>query len=234
MRWIEIRKEGAVGVMTMNYEGQNRFSMEFCKDLLEAMDTVENDTSIKSLVVTGGEEKYWSTGLHLDYLSRVEPKEANEFIRLFNNVLLKRWCVFPRPTVAAINGHVFAAGAVMACHLDYRFMREDRGWACFPEVDINIPFLPGMLAIIREVLTPQAMRDMLLTGKRYTGPEAKKIGFVDEIYSKEELLPKSIEWAEFLATKNIPAYAEIKRRMRAGVVKIIEEEDPKFFSSVSK
>lgn len=234
MRWIEINKEGVVGIMTMNYEGQNRFSMEFCRDLLEAMDVVEKDTSIKSLVVTGGEEKYWSTGLHLDYLSKVEPKEANEFIRMFNNVLLKRWSLFPRPTVAAINGHVFAAGAIMACHMDYRFMREDRGWACFPEVDINIPFLPGMLAIIREVLTPQAMRDMLLTGKRYTGPEAKKIGFIDEVYSKDDLIKKSIEWAQFLATKNIAAYAEIKRRMRSRVIKIIDEEDPKFFSTPNK
>ena len=87
-----------------------------------------------------------------------------------------------------------------------------------------------MVAILKEVLPPAAMRDMMLTGKKYSGPEAKALGYVDEVYDKDELLPKCIEHASFLATKNIAAYAEIKRRMRARVTRIIEEEDMKMFS----
>ena len=227
MRWIELEKEGPVGVLTMNYEGQNRFSTEFCDDIMSAMDAVESDGAIRSVVVAGGEEKYWSTGLHLDYLGQAGAEEVKKFIALLNN-MLKRWCVYPKPVVAAINGHAFAAGAIMAAHMDYRFMREDRGWVCLPEVDINIPFLPGMIAILRAVLTPSALRHMTLTGKRFNAQEAQNLGFIDDVFSKEDLLPKAIEWATFLATKNAAAYAEIKRRMRAEVVRIIETEDPKY------
>jgi len=227
MQWIELKKEGAVGVLTMNYEGQNRFSTDFCEDLLAAMDAVESDGSIRSLVVVGGDEKYWSTGLHLDYLGRIGAEEVKKFISLFNG-MLKRWCVYPKPVVAAINGHAFAAGAILAAHLDYRFMREDRGWVCLPEVDINIPFLPGMIAILRATLAPSALRHMALTGKRFNAAEAQNLGFIDGVFSKEELLPKAVEWAAFLATKNPAAYAEIKRRMRAEVVHIMEQEDPKY------
>lgn len=227
MQWIDLKKEGPVGVLSMNYEGENRLSTEFCEDLMGAMDVVEADGAIRSIVLVGGEEKYWSTGLHLEYLGKIGVDEVKKFIALLNN-MLKRWCVYPKPVVAAINGHAFAAGAILAAHMDYRFMRGDRGWVCLPEVDINIPFLPGMIAILRSVLSPSALRHMALTGKRFNAQEAQNLGFIDGVFSKEELLPKAIEWASFLATKNIAAYAEIKRRMRAEVVRIIEQEDPKY------
>ena len=59
-----------------------------------------------------------------------------------------RLLVFPAYTVAAINGHAFAGGALISCAFDYRVMREDRGYFCFPEVDIRIPFTAGMAALI--------------------------------------------------------------------------------------
>ncbi len=227
MEWIELRREGPVGVMVMSYEEQNYFDRPFVTEILEALDEVENDGEIKALVVTGGVEKYFSTGLHLQFMAGLKPNDLIDYIKFFNG-MLGRWCAFPKPVVAAINGHAIAAGAILVAHMDFRYMRKDRGWVSVPEVDINIPFLPGMIAIFREVLAPAAWREMALTGKRYTGPEAKALGFIDEVYEKDELLPKCIEHAQFLATKNPAAYAEIKRRMRARVIKIIEEEDPKY------
>jgi enoyl-CoA hydratase/carnithine racemase len=87
-----------------------------------------------------------------------------------------------------------------------------------------------MIAIFQEILAPAAFREMALTGKRYTGPEAKALGFIDEVYEKDELVPKSIEFAKFLTTKNLSAYAEIKRRIRAETIRIIKEEDPKYIT----
>jgi len=233
MRWINIKKEGSVGLMTMDYEEENHFDRPFVTELYEALDEIEADDEIKSIVVTGGTEKYWCTGLYLQYMMKLDPKDLVEYIRFFNN-MLGRWCVFPKPVVAAINGHAFAAGAILAAHTDFRFMREDRGWVCVPEVDINIPFLPGMISIFEQCLAPGAWREMALTGKRYTAPEAKALGFIDEVYEKDELVPKSIEYAGFLATKNLAAYAEIKRRMRAETYRKIVEEDPKYLGGGTK
>jgi enoyl-CoA hydratase/carnithine racemase len=61
----------------------------------------------------------------------------------------------PLPTVASFNGHAFGAAAMLATAHDYRVMRDDRGYFCFPEVDINIPFTPGIAALIQAKLSPR-------------------------------------------------------------------------------
>ncbi len=228
MQWIELTREGPVGVLTMNYEAENRFDRNFVGDLMEAFDTVEADDEIKAVVMTGGAEKFFSTGLHLQFMAGLAPEDLVEFIRYFNG-MLARTCVFPKPLVAAINGHAIAAGAIWAAHMDFRYMRADRGWVSLPEVDINIPFLPGMIAIFREVMAPGPWRELALTGKKFSAPQAKELGYIDEVYEKDEVLPKSIEQAAMLAGKNLAAYAEIKRRMKGHVARIIEEEDPKYY-----
>lgn len=66
------------------------------------------------------------------------------------NRIFKRILLYPMPVIAAINGHAFGDGAIMACASDLRYIRADKGFFCFPEVDISIPFLPGMQAIIKK------------------------------------------------------------------------------------
>ena len=100
---------------------------------------------------------------------------------------------FPVPTVAAMNGHAFAAGAMLALAHDYRVMRGDRGFFCLPEVDIKIPLAPGMNALIKCRLSPTVFRDTILTGRRIGGMEAKELAIVDEAVPLDQVLPKAKE-----------------------------------------
>lgn len=93
--------------------------------------------------------------------------------------LLARFLTLPIPTAAAVVGHAFGAGAMLAVAHDFRVMRNDRGYFCFPEVDIQIPFTPGMAALIQAKLTPQSAVASMTTGRRFGGPEAKDHGIVD-------------------------------------------------------
>ena len=81
--------------------------------------------------------------------------------------LLARVLTLPLVTVAACQGHVFAAGAMLALAQDARVLRVDRGWFCLPEVDIAIPFTPGMAALIQSRLSPQIAHTAMTTGRRY-------------------------------------------------------------------
>lgn len=227
---LETRVEERVGVMTMNYKGENRFNPGFLDEMMETLDAVEGDDAIGALVVTGGDPKFFSNGLDLEHImARIAEPEAIVAYLGQVNAMFKRWTLFPKPTVAALNGHTFAAGLFMAAHMDFRFMRADRGWVCLPEVDINIPLLPGMIAICQAVMPPKGFRKLYYTGKRFTGPEAVDLGFVEAVYPLDDLLPESVSFAAELAKKRTRTYAEMKRRIRADVAHLLDEVDPKVF-----
>ena len=80
--------------------------------------------------------------------------------------LFARLLAFPAYTVAALNGHTFAAGAMLALACDDRVMRTDRGYFCLPEADIGLPFTDGMAALILARLDHVAAREAMLTGRR--------------------------------------------------------------------
>jgi Delta3-Delta2-enoyl-CoA isomerase len=226
MSYMNLTTEGAVGVLTMNH-GENRFHPDFLTEMMAHLDEVEADDMMGALVVTGGDPKFFSNGLDLAWvMAHVGDLAAVQAYMAQVNAMFHRWCLYPRPVVAALNGHTFAAGLFMAAHMDFRFMREDRGWCCMPEVDINIPLLPGMIAICQAVMTPQGFHRMYYSGERIPGPQAMELGFVDAVFPEDELLTESVLFASKLAHKKRATYAEMKRRIRADVADTLLNVDP--------
>jgi enoyl-CoA hydratase/carnithine racemase len=220
MSIMDLKKQGDVFILSMQ-SGENRFNRTFIDALNEALDTVENSAGPAALVTIGGEDKFYSNGLDLAWLSGDGQGEAPEFIKAVLK-LLGRVMAFPVPTAAAINGHAFAAGAMLALAHDFRVMRADRGFFCLPEVDINIPFAPGMTALIKSRLTPNVFRTLLLTGARIGGIEAKELGIVDEAIPGDQVLPRATACVAPLAGKDRNTFRAIKRGMYADALALLE------------
>lgn len=189
---------------------ENRFSPEWLTSVNETLDQVVAAPAPLVLTATG---KFYSNGLDLDWLGqnadRFEPYVAEV------QALLARLLVLPVPTATAINGHAFGAGAMLAMAFDRRIMREDRGFFCFPEVDIQIPFTPGMAALIQAKLTPRAANDSMTTGRRFPGPDALAAGIVDGTAPEAELLAQAIACVAPLAGKSADTLGKIKSTMYA-------------------
>jgi enoyl-CoA hydratase/carnithine racemase len=130
---------------------------------------------------------------------------------------------FPAPTVAAIPGHAFAAGAMFALAHDFRVMRVDRGFFCLPEVDIDIPFTPGMAALIQGKLTPATAVEAMTTGRRFGGADARVAGLVDEAVPETEVLSTALARVRPLAGKNPQTLAAIKTQMYTGQLAALRE-----------
>ncbi len=189
---------------------------------------MEAETDARALVVTSSHEKIFSNGIDLEWLVPViqagKTAEAQDFFRqmmaLFRTILL-----YPMPTIAAISGHAFAGGAILCCAFDFRFMRSDRGFFCFPEVDLGIPFLPGMISIITRAMPSQAFEELQYTGRRLTAEECVARGFVSEACPREELVGRAGGFASGLG-KRREVVREMKRRTHRGIIRVLEEEDP--------
>jgi enoyl-CoA hydratase/carnithine racemase len=122
------------------------------------------------------------------------------------------------PTVAAINGHAFAAGAMLALSVDLAVMRGDRGYFCLPEADLGIPFTPGMNALLTARLSPHVAHRAMVTAHRYTGPEALESGIIAELATEEEVVDRAVSLAAALAGKPRQGLGAIKRGIYASAI----------------
>jgi enoyl-CoA hydratase/carnithine racemase len=115
--------------------------------------------------------------------------------------------------VAAVNGHAFAGGAMLATAHDHVVMREDRGYWCLPEVDLGLPLTPAMYATVAAHLPPATLADAALTGRRYSGPDALAAGIAHELAGEDAVLDRALALAAALAGKDRKVIAEHKRLM---------------------
>lgn len=217
---FEAGVEGDVHVIAMR-EGENRFNPDSLAALEEILDRIEAVDGDAAAVITG-EGKFFSNGLDLDWMGGAPEGGAQEVIERTQR-LLSRLLVFPRPLIAAINGHCFAAGAMAALACDGRVMRADRGFFCLPEVDIGMTFTPGMSALVGARLSPQTAHEAMLTGRRYGGEQALEAGIVDAVANEDAVVATAVERAAGLAAKNPETVGGIKQRLYSGVVERLHE-----------
>jgi enoyl-CoA hydratase/carnithine racemase len=206
---IETERDGDVFVLRMA-AGENRFNPEMLAAFEGALNEVEGAEGPAAAVLVG-EGKFFSNGLDLDWMGQ-NPDRIGEVVNGLQG-LYARLLGFPGTIVAAVNGHAFAGGGMLALACDQRVMREDRGFFCLPEVDIHIPFSEGMAALVQAKLTATVAHEVMLTGRRYGGADAREAGIVDATRPEAEVLPAAVERAAELAGKDPAIVGAIKRTM---------------------
>ena len=200
--------------------GENRFNPGFLADLGRALDEAEGSAEPTALVLTG-EGKFFSNGLDLAWMTGDGRDRAGEVVtgmlRIFARVLGS-----PLASVAALNGHAFAGGAMLALACDFRVMRAERGFFCIPEIDLGLPLHPGMASIIQARLSKRTAHEAIVTGRRYSGTEAREAGIADHALPEVDVLQKAIALAAPLAGKNRAVMQAHKRLMYAETLRLLE------------
>ncbi|MEU5951090.1 enoyl-CoA hydratase-related protein [Streptomyces sp. NPDC047525] len=203
-------------------DGENRFHPDWLTAVDAALDEVEKAEGPRALV-TAATGKFFSNGLDLEWLI-AHADQRNDYVRRVHG-LFARMLSLPVVTVAALQGHTFAAGAMLSLAHDFRVMRADRGYWCLPEVDINIPFTPGMSALIQARLTPQTAHEAMTTGRRYGGHDALAAAVVDWAVDEEAVRRTAVEIARSQVSKAGPTLGTIKTRMYAPALAALRDKD---------
>jgi enoyl-CoA hydratase/carnithine racemase len=232
MSLIDYTLDESVAIITMN-NGENRFNPDFLDAFLDVLDKVENETEAKTVIVTSAHEKIFTNGLDLEWLVPViqkgDDKIAKDFFFKLNK-LFKRVVNYPMITIAAISGHSFAGGAIFTGAFDFRFMRSDRGFFCIPEVDLGIPFLPGMLALLGKAIPEYKFNEMQYTGMRLTAKDCEEHHIVLKALHIDDLMKETLEFAKGL-NKNRSTVKEMKKRMNRHIIHALDVEDVPYIES---
>lgn len=214
---IELERQGDVFVLTMD-DGENRWNTTFTRAYAEAIDEVAASEGPAALVTVSSHPKFFSNGLDLDWIMGSDADHPGGDREVFGEefmTLMARIITLPMPTIAAVNGHGFGAGFMVAlCH-DVRLMREDRGYLCANEVEIGITIPAPELALFRHKVGAAAFHETVMLARRWTGPAAEAAGFVEAAVPLDELTDRAMTRAGELAplAENRVGYGWMKEQI---------------------
>lgn len=211
---IDHRDDG-VAVLRMQAE-PNLLNRPFLTELLAAVVTVRDDEQVRLLVTTGAGRAY-STGLDLEGLQGGDDDDRVATAQLLHDVC-RELLILPVPTVAAINGHAFAGGAMIALAHDLRVQRSDRGYFCLSEALVGVPPTPGFMALVRAKLGPVVAEDLLLTGRRLAADEAVALGVAAAQAPEAEVVDRAIALGIERCGPSRTTLTTIKQRLHIDVV----------------
>lgn len=209
-----LSRHGTVFVLDLG-AGENRFTPRYLTRLQECLKEVESSPAPRSLVTTAT-GKFFSTGLDLQWISET-PDQARPLVDRFQRVLASI-VTCSAYTVAAVQGHAFGGGAMLALAHDITVMRADRGYFCLPEIDLPLALTNGMHALLASEMTVPVAAEALLTGRRYTADEAMRHGFVHYAAEPDDVLPSALELAGEHSDKDPKTLTTIKERLYRDVV----------------
>ena len=217
MAYVDLERDGAVFVLRM-VDDDNRFHADSVAEWHAAVDEVEASTGPAALVTTGT-GKFYSNGFALEQIIEDGTIGAviPEALRLF-----ARFLRLPVYTVAALNGHAFAAGAMLAMTHDARVMRADRGFWCLPEADMGVPLAPGMTALIAARLPIATAHRAIMTAHRWGGEDAVTAGIVDEAVAEDQVLARAVELATARADTSRDATTALRVGLYGDLIAVLE------------
>ena len=214
-------QDGDVWILNIG-DDENRFHPDWIAAVAGLVDEVADKPAPRALVTTAT-GKFFSNGLDLDWLGQNQDK-VDHYVASVHELLAK-FLAAPMVTVAAIQGHAFAAGAMLTLAHDLRVMRADRGYWCLPEADINIPFAHGMNALIQCKLTPRTQTTAMVAARRFGGDDAHMADIVDATEPETSVVSQAVQMAQEQAAKQGTTVGAIKERMYAPVVEALRDRE---------
>ena len=189
-------------------------------------------SSMQALVFIG-QGQIFSAGVDLLRVLDGGPAYLEVFLPALSKAFETLFC-FPKPVIAAINGHAIAGGCVLACAADYRIMAQQAGRIGVPELLVGVPFPTVALEIMRCVAGPEQFQALLYSGATPVPEDAAQRGLVDAIAEPENILDLALAKAESLAALPAAAFELTKRQIHEPRMKRVCEDGPRFDAIVQE
>lgn len=224
MAW-DIETVDGCAVVRMNTNKVNVQNDQFFADLHDAFDRLEREFDELPVVLTGQGDAF-SAGIDFQYSFDIFGSGSLEKIRDWYKAYREtnlRIFRYPRPTVAAVNGHAIAGGLITALDCDFRVAARKPAKFGLNEVPIGIPMPAAYVEIIKYALGDQVGALTTLRGELYGLEEAQRLGFFHEVAEPDQLLTTAIRYARCITPDCNTAYAMSKKALQDGTIQQIEK-----------
>lgn len=174
---IERKDLDGIRTLKLAHGKVSAMDVELGEALIEAFKAAQDD-SVSAVILTGSGSSF-SAGVDLFRVVNGGPDYGRRFLPVLDD-FLRRVLTFPRPVVAAINGHAIAGGCILAAACDHRIMVDGTGRIGIPELAVGVPFPALPMQIMAARVPGGALRDLVFSGRTVQADEAKSMGLIDE------------------------------------------------------
>jgi len=216
---IELQHHGHVALLSMVRGKGNALNLQLLDAVDEALETIQRSQA-RALVITGQGSVF---GAGVDLGEIVSGGEA--YIRKFLPRMIqvfKRLATFPKPVVAAVNGHAIAGGAIILLACDQRIAARGKARIGLSEIQVGVRFPAWALEVARFCTPPQHFSTLILTGNTWLPDDALARGLLDEVVEADGLLARSLEVAESLGAIPADTFAATKQAVRRPLLEAVE------------
>ncbi|MCX8023111.1 MAG: enoyl-CoA hydratase-related protein [Syntrophorhabdaceae bacterium] len=210
-----IEKEENFAVVKLNRPPVNSLSVQVYKDLYDAFGELENDENVSAIVLTGAGDKAFAAGLDVKDVAGKNIPDCYAFMRTAR-MAMDRVSNIQKPTIAAVFGFALGGGCELALACDLRIAATDATIGC-PEINLGI--IPGAGATQRlpRIVGVAKAKELLFMGDTVNGEEAYRIGLVNKVVAKDEVIEEAKVWARKLASKPKVALSLLKNAVDNGM-----------------
>ncbi len=220
---VQVSTRDDITTVVMNRGKVNALNEAMVDRLQKVFDELEASPETRAVILTGA-GKFFSFGLDVPELYDYSPEDFALFLRKFTG-LYAHLFVFPKPVIAAVNGHAIAGGCMLATSCDYRFMVPGRAKISLNEITFGSSVFAGSVEMLKFRVGSSNAQRVLYDGSMYTAEEAKTIGLVDRVVTEEDLLDQAATAARQLISRNARAFAAIKGLLRNPVADVMRRNE---------
>ena len=213
---VVYEKDNAIAHVTLNRpQALNAFSVQMRDDLYEVLSAIKADDEVRVVVFKGAGEKAFCAGADLrEFLTAPSAVKARR-IRAVRD-LWRLFLSIPQPLIASLHGYVLGSGIEIALFCDLRIASHDAVFG-LPEVGLGILPGAGATQTLPRVLGLSRALDMLLTGRRLNGEEAFQMGLVNQLVTRDNLIPTSNACAQTIASYDPAPVRNAKQAIMKGM-----------------
>jgi enoyl-CoA hydratase/carnithine racemase len=214
MEHIQLERNNAVLLVKLARGKANALNQDMLEELHDAVSTARQDESVHALVLASDNPRFFSAGFDVREVFYYDPARMERFFGRFID-LYEGLHRFGKPVVAAMNGHTYAGGAILAIACDFRVMAETGCEFALNEINLGLSFSPGFMAMLMAAVGQAQARWLVLTGEPITPALALEIGLVRELAPAAQVRERAMALATMLARKPPAALRETRRLLEA-------------------
>ncbi len=213
---VLVSRQDEIATITMARGKVNAVNPEMVTALAATCAELAADNSVSAVVLTG-QGRFFSFGFDIPEMYDQPSEQFGKFIRSFCS-LYRELFLFPKPVVAALNGHTIAGGCVLALACDYRILVSEGAKLSLNEVTFGSTLFAGAVEMLRYAVGNRIAERVLLSGQMFAAHESLDIHLVDELTATVDLQITALNKAAEMARHGGPAYTNSKYLIRRPMV----------------